>query len=209
VRFLKTPAYGQTTPEDLCLFHGIFRFVPVLNSLRAVMDTFFENLLACRASLYRYARSLSRDPSTAEDVVQETFRRGLSAKIRPSPETLDATRCWLFTIARHVWQNEVRRTSRYARAISAFAGDDTGADLPDVQLSRKLLQSEVRQAIEALPENHREVVMLRDIEGLSYSEIAAILSCPAGTVMSRLARARDCLRGALAPAGRDSEKAAR
>jgi len=180
-----------------------------LNTLRGVLDTFFENLLGCRASLYRYARTLSRDPSAAEDLVQETFRRGLSATVRPSPETLDATRCWLFTIARHVWQNEIRRTCRHARAVSAFAGDDTGAELPDVQLDRKLLQSEVRQAIEALPETHREVVVLRDIEGLSYSEIASILSCPAGTVMSRLSRARECLRALLATDGRHAEKAGR
>jgi RNA polymerase sigma-70 factor (ECF subfamily) len=173
------------------------------------LETFFENLLACRASLYRYARSLSRDPTSAEDLVQETFRRGLSSKLRPSPETLDATRCWLFTIARHVWQNEVRKSCRYARAMSIFPADENGAELPDVQLSRKLLQSEVRQAIEALPESHREVIVLRDIEGLSYSEIASILSCPAGTVMSRLSRARDCLRAALVPEARDSEKAAR
>jgi RNA polymerase sigma-70 factor, ECF subfamily len=172
------------------------------------LDIFFENLLACRASLYRYARSLSREPSSAEDLVQETFRRGLSAKLRPAPATLDATRCWLFTIARHVWQNELRRTFRQARAISVFAGSEPGEELLDVQVTRRLLQSEVRQAIEALPEAHREVVMLRDIEGLSYAEIASILSCPAGTVMSRLSRARDCLRLALAPEARPSEKAA-
>jgi RNA polymerase sigma-70 factor (ECF subfamily) len=180
----------------------------VLNSLRSELDIFCENLLACRASLYRYARSLSRDPSTAEDLVQETFRRGLSAKLRPSPATLDATRCWLFTIARHVWQNEVRRSFRQERAISIISTFDTDLAVFDSQLSRRLLQSEVRQAIEALPESHREVVVLRDIEGLSYAEIAAILSCPAGTVMSRLSRARDCLRAALTPAARDTRKAA-
>jgi RNA polymerase sigma-70 factor (ECF subfamily) len=67
----------------------------------------------------------------------------------------------------------------------------------------------VRQAIDALPEHYREVVVLRDIEGFSYAEIAAILSCPGGTVMSRLSRARDCLRAALAPRPAYSRKAAK
>jgi RNA polymerase sigma-70 factor (ECF subfamily) len=68
-------------------------------------------------------------------------------------------------------------------------------------VTRKLLQSEVRHAIDMLPEQFREVVLLRDIEGLSYAEIARILSCPAGTVMSRLARAREGLRRVLCASG--------
>jgi RNA polymerase sigma-70 factor (ECF subfamily) len=67
----------------------------------------------------------------------------------------------------------------------------------DAQVARKLLQSEVRDAIDSLPEQFREVVLLRDIEGLSYAEIAVIAGCPLGTVMSRLARARQALRRSL------------
>jgi RNA polymerase sigma-70 factor (ECF subfamily) len=67
----------------------------------------------------------------------------------------------------------------------------------ETQLARKLLQSEVRDAIDMLPEQFREILLLRDIEGLSYAEIAGILDCPPGTVMSRLARARENLRRAL------------
>lgn len=67
----------------------------------------------------------------------------------------------------------------------------------DAQIARKLLQSEVRDAIDGLPELFREVVVLRDIEGLSYAEIAIVVGCPIGTVMSRLARARNGLRRIL------------
>ena len=165
----------------------------------AKLENFFDNLLACQASLYRYARSLSRDPMTAEELVQEACRRALAAKAPPSAGSLEATRSWLFTILRHLWQNELRRQSRQARAISAMAAFNAGIGFVDAQVTRKLLQSEVRQAIDSLPEPYREVVVLRDIEGLSYSEIAHIVSCPPGTVMSRLSRARACLRATLAP----------
>jgi RNA polymerase sigma-70 factor (ECF subfamily) len=80
------------------------------------------------------------------------------------------------------------------------------SESPDAQVSRKLLQSEVRHAIDMLQESHREVILLRDIEGLSYAEIACILGCPPGTVMSRLARARQSLRSILcAPAAAKRE----
>jgi RNA polymerase sigma-70 factor (ECF subfamily) len=145
----------------------------------------------------------------AEELVQEAFRRALAARTRPSQDTLEATRCWLFTVLRRLWQNELRRRSRQARAISAIIGAEAEPGFPDAHITRKLLQSEVRQAIDSLPELHREVVVLRDIEGLSYAEIALILSCPAGTVMSRLSRARDALRTALAPAPHYSRRLVR
>jgi RNA polymerase sigma-70 factor (ECF subfamily) len=76
-------------------------------------------------------------------------------------------------------------------------------------LTRKLLPSEIVQAIDALPEALREIVVLREIEELSYAEIASVLGCPPGTVMSRLARARHALRKqlvGLAPASREVER---
>ena len=72
------------------------------------------------------------------------------------------------------------------------------ADSPEAILHRKLLQSEIRAAIDALPEAFREVIVLREIENLSYAEIAVIVNCPTGTVMSRIARGRDQLRHLLA-----------
>jgi RNA polymerase sigma-70 factor (ECF subfamily) len=172
-----------------------------VNSAGGTLEVFYENLLACQSSLYRYARSLSRDPITAEELVQEAFRRALSAKLRPSPLTQEAIRPWLFTVLRHIWHNEIRRRTRYNRALSALSEFELYPEPLEAQVTRRLLQSEVRQAIDSLGESYREVVVLRDIEGLSYAEIAAVLACPTGTVMSRLSRARDCLRQVLG--GRD------
>lgn len=173
------------------------------------MDIFYENLLACHVSLYRYARSLSRDPIVAEELVQEAFRRSLGARVRPAPATLESTRPWLFKILRHIWQNELRRRSRQARAMSVFAFSEADGELLETEVTRKLLQSEIRQAIDALSGPYREVVVLRDIEGLSYAEIATILSCPVGTVMSRLSRARDCLRSMLVTPAVNGQKVLR
>lgn len=135
--------------------------------------------------------------------MQEAFRRALMAKLRPSPATQEATRLWLFTILRHLWHNEIRRRTRYSRAVSAFVESESHSGHLDEQITRKLLHSEVRHAIDSLAEPHREVVVLRDIEGLSYSEIAVLLSCPTGTVMSRLSRARECLRQSLGAVAQD------
>jgi RNA polymerase sigma-70 factor (ECF subfamily) len=144
----------------------------------------------------------------AEELVQDAFRRALAAKVRPSPSTLEATRPWLFTIVRHLWKNEVRRRNRHVRAISAMSETATSVEMPDAEVTRKLLQSEVRQAIDSLEEHYREVVVLRDLEGLSYAAIAEVLNCPAGTVMSRLSRARECLRQSLRAAGNSSREVA-
>jgi RNA polymerase sigma-70 factor (ECF subfamily) len=135
---------------------------------------------------------------SAEELVQEAFRRALISKTRPSPVTQEATRCWLFTIVRNIWHNEIRRRNRHNRAVSSLILEEGYSEALETQITRKLLQSEVRHAIDSLPEPHREVVVLRDIEGLSYAEIAGILDCPTGTVMSRLSRAREILRQLLA-----------
>jgi RNA polymerase sigma-70 factor (ECF subfamily) len=71
------------------------------------------------------------------------------------------------------------------------------SETPERLLTRRMIRSEVRHALEALPESYREVVMLREIESMSYAEIAAIVQCPVGTVMSRLARGRALLRELL------------
>jgi RNA polymerase sigma-70 factor (ECF subfamily) len=173
----------------------------VLSFLKASAARFDTTLLACHAAVYRYARSLSRDPALAEELVQEAYRKALAAVGRPAPPTEENTRAWLFTIVRNLWHNEVRQRNRWANSGLELDEMPTGSESLETQLTRKLLQSEVRHAIDALPEVFREVVLLRDFEGLSYAEIAQVLGCPAGTVMSRLARAREALRRVLcAPA---------
>ncbi len=105
----------------------------------------------------------------------------------------------MFTILRHAWQNQLRHRSYDPLLASAAAiVIPPEPETPDRVLTRKMIRSEVRHALEALPEAYREVVVLREIESMSYSEIAAIIQCPVGTVMSRLARGRGLLRQLLA-----------
>jgi RNA polymerase sigma-70 factor (ECF subfamily) len=155
--------------------------------------------LGCHASLYRYARSLCGEPWEAEELLQETYKRALAAKRKPVAASADEIRPWIFTIMRHVWQNERRRISRSNETWL----DDAAAGVSDgdaeLSINRKLLVSEVRAAVDSLPGPLREIIVMRDMEDLSYAEIAAILSCPIGTVMSRLARARGALRQLLVP----------
>jgi RNA polymerase sigma-70 factor, ECF subfamily len=178
----------------------------MLSFLRASSSEFGDALLACHESLYRYARSLSRDPANSEELVQEAYRRALAAARKPAPLTEDNARAWLFTILRNLWHNEVRQRGRWAGGALPLEDVCVPTESVEVQITRKLLQSEVRHAIDMLQEDHREVILLRDIEGLSYAEIARIVECPLGTVMSRLARARQSLRlllGASSPARRE------
>lgn len=133
----------------------------------------------------------------AEELVQEAYRRALAATQKPVPATEENTRAWLFTILRNLWHNELRQRSRRMHFSMTLEEIPLRSEPLDTQIVRKLLQSEVRDAIDMLPEIFREVVLLRDIEGLSYADIARVLGCPSGTVMSRLARARADLRRLL------------
>lgn len=169
----------------------------VVSRGRPELAPFGEALLACHSSIYRYARALARDPSVAEELVQEAYRRALSARQQPVPPTEENVRPWLFTIVRNHWYNDLRRQRTVDAHENAPGAEPADADTPHTILSRRLLQSEVRDAVEALPETLREVIVLREIESMTYAEIARLLECPPGTVMSRLARARAALRIAL------------
>ena len=165
---------------------------------RPNLPSFAECVLGCHASLYRYARSLCGEPWEAEELLQETYKRALAAKRKPVVASADEIRPWMFTIMRHVWQNERRRMARSQETAledaTAVSGDNV-----ELAMGRKLLVSEVRAAVDSLPLFWREIILMRDIEGLSYARIATVLQCPVGTVMSRLARARGALRQLLTP----------
>jgi len=147
---------------------------------------------------YRFARWLSRSSTDAEDVVQEAFLRAFRAF-----DTLRGTdvKAWLLAIVRNCHATALRQQQRRA-AVPLPAEDEEsfGADAiaapPDPQ-SDALAADEKRtldRLIAALPEEHREVLLLRELEELSYREIAAVTGIPIGTVMSRLARARAALK---------------
>ena len=148
--------------------------------------------------LYSYALVLTRNHAEAEDLVQETYVRALPAMGRLRTDS--NTKGWLFTILRNVWLNQLRKWRNGPQMIE-IEGDDGVAnsivepskDSHDLYVS-KVEAEQVRAAIKELPAEFREVILLREYEDLSYQEIANVLDCPVGTVMSRLGRARAKLR---------------
>jgi len=155
--------------------------------------------VGCLDGLYGFALTLSRDRATAEDLVQETYVRAFAAHRRPGPD--ENLRGWLFTILVNIWRNERkrRRPEAVADLEAATGGLPSQGPDPHAVLDQREQREAIRSALETLPEAFREVVVLRCVEGFSYQEVASIAGCPAGTVMSRLARARALLRLALAP----------
>ena len=151
--------------------------------------------------LYSYALVLSRNRAEAEDLVQETCLRAIRAmgSLRPDGNA----KSWLFTILRNIWFNQLRQW-RTAPEIVELDLDGDGANRaadtrkdPHAIYVSNIEQEQVRNAIQRLPVESREIIILREYEELSYQEIAAVLECPVGTVMSRLARARSKLRDLL------------
>jgi len=153
-------------------------------------------------ALFGYAMSLTRNQSEAEDLVQETYLKAVRAAAQLAPDS--NLKSWLFVIMRNAWLNQLRHRKSAPRLIELDSEDSKPwsntlqtSNNPHVIYMRKLDQLQVRTAILDLPDAYREIVILRDIEGFSYQEIANILACPAGTVMSRLGRAREKLRQML------------
>jgi RNA polymerase sigma-70 factor (ECF subfamily) len=146
---------------------------------------------------YGFARFLARDATLAEDLTQEAFLkawRGFTGFRGGDP------RAWLFTIVRSTFLDHARSRGRWAgpEAAEEVASE---ADTPEAAVLRQGEVETVRGAIEALPEPFREALVLREFEELSYRQIAEITEVPIGTVMSRLARARQMLAAVLREEG--------
>jgi RNA polymerase sigma-70 factor (ECF subfamily) len=151
--------------------------------------------------LYSYAMVLSRNHAEAEDLVQETYVRAIQAlgRLRAGSNM----KGWLFTILRNIWLNQLRRRRNGPQVVEIEVEDgianniaEPSKDSYDLYVS-KVQAEQVRAAIQELPVEFREVILLREYEDLSYLEIASVLDCPVGTVMSRLGRARAKLRALL------------
>jgi RNA polymerase sigma-70 factor (ECF subfamily) len=152
-------------------------------------------------ALYRVALRLTGNPADADDLVQETVLKAYRAWDQYERGT--NAKGWLLTILRNSFINEYRRRARHPEnvdldTIEPFAvfGDIQEED-PQGAFFDKIVDDEVLRAIDALPEVFRETVVLSDVEGMSYQEIARILDVPVGTVKSRLFRARHMLQGKL------------
>lgn len=152
-------------------------------------------------AMYRVALRLTGDAASAEDLVQDTvlkafrawesFRQGTNA------------RGWLLTILRNTFINDYRRRRRAPMLVDidvaephALAHEGGGSD-PEGEFFHQLVDDRIIAALDALPDEFREVVVLSDVEGLGYAQIADMLAVPVGTVKSRLFRARRQLQGVL------------
>jgi RNA polymerase sigma-70 factor (ECF subfamily) len=150
--------------------------------------------------LFSYAMALTRNRAEAEDLVQETYVRGLGAVGRLREES--NVKSWLFTILRNIWFNQLRH-KRNAPTVYIDESEGAVSNLPEPSKDQheiyesKVLCERVRAAVLELSEEYREVILLREFEEMSYQDIAMILNCPQGTVMSRLSRARMKLRALL------------
>jgi RNA polymerase sigma-70 factor, ECF subfamily len=148
--------------------------------------------------LYGYAMVLTHNHAEAEDLVQETYVRAIAAMSRLRPES--NVKAWLFKILRNIWFNQLRKRRSDPQIVQADMERDSieGMASPakdSYAVYASAVETErVRAAIQELPLEFREVILLREYEELSYQEIASLLDCPQGTVMSRLARARSKLR---------------
>ncbi|MFK0162016.1 sigma-70 family RNA polymerase sigma factor [Rhizobium sp. NPDC090279] len=172
---------------------------PAISSPDETMHRFQRTIIPHLDAAYNFARFLSRDADAAQDIVQEAYLRAY----RGFGGFRDGdARAWTFTIVRncyHAWLQEGRRKTRYEQPMTDDRDRDEGSpspdpaseeDTPEVAFIRKSEMQRVRAVINLLPDAMREVLVLRELEDLSYKEIADIIDAPIGTVMSRLARAR-------------------
>jgi RNA polymerase sigma-70 factor, ECF subfamily len=161
-----------------------------------------------RQRVWRLAYNTLRDREEAWDVAQEAFIRAYQAL--PSFRGQSAFYTWLYRIVMNVATDRARSRGAQGRAFGTervpeedwdrvLPDDNPGDETPDDAAARREQRQKIVQALDTLPEHHRKIVMLSDLEGLSYREIADTLEIPMGTVMSRLHNARKRLREALRP----------
>jgi RNA polymerase sigma-70 factor (ECF subfamily) len=159
-------------------------------------------------AVYRFALRLSGNPDRAEDLVQETFLRAYRSWGQYERGT--AAKSWLFTICRNVFLRRVERSQRHDEIVREHV-DRTGPGLdpinpvwasvegvdPEGEFFASIVDERIIEAIDALPDEYRTAVVLSDVEGLPYAEIAELLDVPVGTVKSRLFRGRRQLQKVL------------
>jgi RNA polymerase sigma-70 factor, ECF subfamily len=162
--------------------------------VRAEVDGLAELLLSHLDSAYNLARWLVRNSDDAEDVVQEAYLRAFQyvAGFRGGN-----ARAWLLTIVRNTSYRWLRKTRAYERVVQfdeEAHTSDGGTTNPEELLLQNADGRLVEKTLSELPVRYREILVLRELEGLSYKEIADIMGVPMGTVMSTLSRARDRFR---------------
>jgi RNA polymerase sigma-70 factor (ECF subfamily) len=157
---------------------------------------FAQEALSHLDSLYGTALRLTRRPPDAEDLVQDTYLKAFRSAHQFERGT--NLKAWLFTILHNTYRNMRRHDGRNpvdvdSEAVDRAADGAGDRDTPEQLLSRATLDADLQAALDALPEAFRQAVWLRDVEELSYAEIASVLDVPIGTVMSRISRGRRAL----------------
>jgi RNA polymerase sigma-70 factor (ECF subfamily) len=161
--------------------------------------TWIQQSLEQLDALLGFAMALTSNKVDAEDLVQETYVQAM-----PRFDNLRADRnlkAWLFTIMRNTWLKKIRRKQTGPNFVELNTTDigthAVDKNDPQAVCIRIWEREEIRVALEQLPTQCREIVVLGDLEGFSYKEMAEILDCPVGTIMSRLSRARAKLKHIL------------
>jgi RNA polymerase sigma-70 factor (ECF subfamily) len=171
-----------------------------------LLDRFDRDVLPLLPSLYGAALRMTRNPADAEDLLQETTLRAYRgfASFREGTNL----KAWLYRILTNSFINSYRKKQREPKTVDGpedldewFLYDRLGAQNVARSAEEDVLQNipdaDVKDALESIPENFRMAVLLADVEGFSYKEIAEITGVPIGTVMSRLHRGRKALEKAL------------
>ncbi|MBN1655822.1 MAG: sigma-70 family RNA polymerase sigma factor [Deltaproteobacteria bacterium] len=171
-----------------------------------VREEFEANAFCHLDALYSHALHLTRSRADAEDLVQDTFLKAF--KSFDQFERGTNFRAWLFRIQFNTFVNRYRRATREHAVNESLSREPVGDSVfsravmqalvdPDSEALRPVIAREIENALDTLPEDYRVIILLADVEELSYKEIAQVLGCPIGTVMSRLHRARRMLQKQL------------
>ena len=199
-----TPQPAAQAPEPAPASSAPASLTPDDASLQA---RFMDEAMPLMNQLFGAALGMTRNRADAEDLVQETYLKAYQKFHQYQPGT--NIKAWLYRILTNTYITSYRKAQRSPKRASSDTVEDwqladaashseVGLKSAEVEALESLPSSQLRDALDSLSEEHRMVVLMADVEGMSYKEIAEELGVPMGTVMSRLNRARKNLRSALA-----------
>ncbi len=160
--------------------------------------TFEDEMVTLLPRLRRFAHALARSPSDADDLCQAAVERAINARMSWQPGTrLDS---WMYRIMRNLWIDTARAATRRSETFGPAEQGNSVGDRGDRAIEASVELRQVMRAMEALPDEQREVIALVLVEGFAYKEAAEMLEIPMGTLTSRLVRGRMALMAQLGEA---------